>query len=255
MFKDEETCNAEMISGIKSLAASVSPPPGLKRKVMELVEMRNEKGDLLASVRIDSFQEDDAMDAVIRELQPGTGKAIYIADGGEDAVSQQTNYKAVPWEHGLDALLALASPYKPLFPVDAELLEARVYYGFDNLTKEETDSMIAESRDTGKRVVVRDLRPNRTLVGASLLYRKDGIKFEFRILGTTKSRIHVPDIGQHTVEHLTVRGHEAVYVADQGRQQLIWAEEDFASCKPLKYTLSAERSDRSWLMNIAENLA
>ena len=252
MRRHEETHEA-WISSIKSIANSVHPPSDLKRRLMEQIEMRNEKGELLASIRIDSFQEDDVMDAVIRDLKPGMGKAIYVA-GGERTVSQQTNYESVKWDRDIKALIELASPLQPSLPVDANLQDIHVYYGFENVTEAEIDDMVTESERSGKQVIVRDLHPNGVLVGIKLLYSKGDRPFELRIFRTTKSRIHVPDIDQHTIEHLTVRGNQAVYVADSERQQLIWAEEEPEAGSRLQYEILAERSNRDWLVIIAESL-
>ncbi len=254
MQKNDQNLDSWILT-LKSKADSVHPPLILKRKVMEQVEMKNQKGDTLAILRIDSFQDDDLMDAIIRELKPGMGKAIYIASQGEGTFSQQTNYDAVRWEQGMDALLELASPWKPSFPVDAELQEIRVYYGFDNLSQDEIDGMVAESEQTGKCIIVRDLRPNGVLVGMKLFYSKAEKTFELRIFRTTKSSVHVADLEQQTIEHLSVRGHQGVYVADNQRQHLIWAEEERGSRKPLQYEILAEQDNRDWIISIAESLA
>ncbi|MFC3749003.1 hypothetical protein [Paenibacillus sp. GCM10012306] len=44
------------------------------------MEMKSEKGDVLAIINIDSFQEEHDVDNVIRSLKPGMGKGIYIAN-------------------------------------------------------------------------------------------------------------------------------------------------------------------------------
>jgi hypothetical protein len=243
------------ILSLKSKADSIHPSPDLKRRVMEQVEMKNQKGDTLAILRIDSFQDNDLMDAIIRELKPGMGKAIYIAGQGEGTFSQQTNYDAVKWEQGMNALLELATPWKLSFPVDAELQEIRVYYGFDNLSQDEIDGMVAESEQTRKPIIVRDLRPNGVLAGMQFFYMKAEGTFELRIFGTTKSRVHVPDMEKQIIEHLSVRGNQGVYVADNQHQHLIWAEEEQGSSKPLQYEILAEQGNRDWIISIAESLA
>ncbi|WP_336776485.1 hypothetical protein [Paenibacillus sp. MMO-58] len=216
------------------------------------MEMRNEKGEVLAILNVDSLQEESTIDIVIRELMPGMGKGIYLA--ADKKISQQTNYAPVKWLDGLDVLKAKASSWEPVFPANAELIEVQVYYGFDNLTPEEIDEMAIESASTGKDVV-RDLKPNNTFVGVSLLYRKEEITFQFRIFGTTKSRIHVPDEDKHTIENLTIRSNDAVYVGDSEVQQLIWAEMGPTMGKALQYEILAERSHRDWLISIAESLS
>ncbi|ULL14764.1 hypothetical protein DVH26_10070 [Paenibacillus sp. H1-7] len=216
------------------------------------MEMRNEKGEVLAILNVDSLQEENTIDIVIRELRPGMGKGIYLAD--DKKISQQTNYAPVKWLDGLDKLKAKASSWEPVFPANAEVMDIQVYYGFDNLTQEEINEMAIESAKTGKDVV-RDLKPNDTFVGVSLLYRKEETTFEFRIFGTTKSRIHVPDVEKHTIEHLTIRTNEAVYVGDNEIQQLIWAEVGPTMGKALQYEVLAERSNRDWLISISESLS
>lgn len=253
MRENDETNEAWILS-IKSKAGSVHPPADLKRKVMEQIEMRNENGDILATVRIDSFQEDDVMDAIIQNLKPGMGKAIYFAGRGERTVSQQTNYDAVKWENGINELLNMALPLHLCLPIDVELHEIRVYYGFDNLSEEEIDDMIAESGKTGKQVIVRDLNPNDVLVGINLHYSKAGKFFEFRVMKTTKSRIHVPNMEEQIIEYLTVRGQKAVFLSNSGQQQLIWAEEDSGTRKAIQYELLAESCHRDWLINIANSV-
>jgi hypothetical protein len=216
------------------------------------MEMKNDKGDVIAILNIDLVQEDNAIDNIIRGLKPGMGKGIYLVN--EKKISQQTNYAAVRWLEGLDELKAKAPLWEPVFPVNAEMMDIHIFYGFDNLTQEEIDEMALESERSGKSVV-RDLRPNDTIVGVSVFYRKQESTFEFRIFGTTKSRIQVPNIDQHTIESLTIRTNEAVYVGDSEKQKLIWAEVGPNKGKVLQYEVLAERSNRDWLVSIAESLA
>lgn len=206
----------------------------------------------MAILHIDSFKEENDIDNIIRDLEPGMGKGIYIAN--EKKISQQTNYEAVKWQKGLDELKEKAPLWEPVFPVNAQVNDIRVYYGFDNLSQEEIDEMAAESERTGRNVV-RDLKPNDTLVGVSLVCCKDETTFEFRIFGTTKSRIHVPNVEHLTIENLTIRANEAVFVGDREKQQLIWAEEGPNFGKVLQYELLAERSSRDWLISVADSLA
>ncbi|WP_422656824.1 hypothetical protein ACK8P5_13645 [Paenibacillus sp. EC2-1] len=242
------------IMKMKSKANSIHPPDDLKRRVFEQINMKNEIGEVIATVRIDSFQEENPLDSILRDLKPGMGKAIYVADQGERSVNQQTNYEAITWSQNLNDLIKLATPWQLYFPVDSELLNIHVYYGFDNLTDQEIDQMIIESQKTGKNIIIKDLRPNNVLVGMKLHYKLEENSFEFRIFGTTKSRIHVPNIEQHTIEHLKIRGYDAVYIADGEKQQLIWAEETIPG-NPLQYELLAERSNRTSLVKIAESLS
>lgn len=216
------------------------------------MEMRNQKGEVLAILNIDSPQEENTIDIVIRQLKPGMGKGIYLA--ADKKISQQTNYGAVKWTGEIEELKAKTSSWEPVFPADAEVMDIQVYYGFDNLTQEEIDEMAIESSRTGNDVV-RDLRPNDTFVGVSLLYRKEETEFQFRIFGTTKSRIHVPDLEKHTIENLTIRSNEAVYIRNNELQRLIWAEVGPTKGKALQYEVVAEHSNRDSLISISESLS
>ncbi|MEK4436360.1 hypothetical protein [Paenibacillus sp. FSL K6-2862] len=216
------------------------------------MEMRNEEGEVLAIVNIDSSQGESTIDRIVRQLKPGMGRGIYLA--ADKKISQQTNYGAVKWLGGVTELMAKLSPWEPVFPADANVLDIQVYYGFDNLTEEEIDEMAMESSETGKDVV-RDLKPNDTFVGVSLLYRKDETLFQFRIFGTTKSRIQVPDMEKQTIEKLTIRSNEAVYIGDNESQRLIWAEVGPTRGKALQYEVVAEDSSRDWLISITESLS
>ncbi|MFF2091041.1 hypothetical protein [Paenibacillus sp. NPDC058174] len=242
------------INRMKSKAETILPPAQLKRKIMEQIEMRNGNGEVLASVRVDTFQPDDPMDAIIQQLKPGMGKAIYIAAQGDRTVSQQTNYAAVLWPHSLEQLFEEAAPWNPPLPVEAEIRRIEVYYGFDDVTEEEIEEMIAESEQQSKPVVVRDLRPNKNIVGARLLYDQADRNFECRLFGTTKSRIHVPDMEQQTIERLLIHGQEAVYLQNDEVRQLIWAMEVPQTSRAVQYELRAEHSDREWLLHIANTI-
>ncbi|WP_418037760.1 hypothetical protein [Paenibacillus xylanilyticus] len=216
------------------------------------MEMRNEEGEVLAILNVDSSQEENSIDRIVRQLQPGMGKGIYVA--ADKKISQQTNYGAVKWLGGVTGLKAKLSPWEPVFPAGANVIDIQVYYGFDNLTEEEIDEMARESSETGKDVV-RDLKPNDTFVGVNLLYRKDETVFQFRIFGTTKSRIQIPDVEKQTIEKLTIRSNEAVYVGDDELQRLVWAEVGPTTGKALQYEVVAEESNRDWLISITESLS
>ncbi|GGG77539.1 hypothetical protein [Paenibacillus radicis (ex Gao et al. 2016)] len=254
MNNSEKVNEEAWISQMKSNAEALLPPAHLKRKIMEQIDMRNDNGDVLASVRVDTFQPSDPMDAIIQQLKPGMGKAIYIAGQGDRAVSQQTNYEAVLWPDSLEQLFQQAAPWNPPLPLEAELRRIEVYYGFDNVTEEEREAMIAESEQQGKSVVVRDLRPNTDIVGVRLLYDKADRSFECRLFGTTKSRIHVPDMEQQTIERLRIHGQEAVYLESEEMRRLIWATEHPQAPRAVQYELLAEHGDREWLLEIANTI-
>lgn len=71
---------------------------------------------------------------------------------------------------------------------------------------------------------------------------------------TTKSRIHVPSLSGQHIERTAVRGQDAVYMSDSGRQHLIWAEEESGASKAVQYELIAQHSDREWLFRIANSV-
>jgi hypothetical protein len=240
----------ELIRSILDKAAAIEPPPELKGKVMQLV-LRGASGNPVSAIRVDSWDESDPMDRILQQLKPGMGIAVYIAGTADGAVSQQTCYKPVEWTGSLNGLLAAASPYDPRLPAGAELIRASVMYGFDNLTDDEIAEMIERSEHTGQRVVVRDLVPNDRLVGAQLDYTYGGQSFEYHILTTTKSRIHVPDIQDHRIERVAVNGQEGLYLSDGYQNQLIWVEEDSASGYPLQYEIRARQAEKEWLLAIA----
>lgn len=52
------------------------------------MEMRNEEGEVLAILNIDSSQEDNTIDRIVRQLKPGMGKGIYLA-ADKKSVSKQ----------------------------------------------------------------------------------------------------------------------------------------------------------------------
>lgn len=216
------------------------------------MEMRNVEGEVLAILNVNSLQEENTIDNVIRQLKPGMGKGIYLAN--DKKISQQTNYAPVKWFGGIEELKAKTSSWEPVFPANAEVMDIQVYYGFDNLSQEEIDEMAIESSKTGKDVV-RDLKPNDTFVGVSLLYREEETTFQFRIFGTTKSRIHVPEVEKNTIENLTIRSNEAVYVGYNELQQLVWAEVGPTMGKALQYEILAKHSNRDWLISISGSLS
>lgn len=243
------------ISHMKAKLQCMEPPKALKQKVMEQIALCNIRGEVLAAVRIDQFQADDAIDRIIQTLEPGMGKAIYIQGQNERTVNQQTNYKAVRWESDIQSLLERCSPYRLLLPAHAQLLEIRVYYGFNNLSAEEIDAMAMESIRTGQPIIVRDLQPNDDVVGINLTYSQQGQPIEYRIFKTTKSRIHVPNLSGQHIERTAVRGQDAVYMSDSGRQHLIWAEEESGAGKAVQYELIARNDDREWLFRLANSVA
>lgn len=216
------------------------------------MEIKNKSGDFLGKIQIESLESDHIMDHIIRDLRPGDGKAIYIADATENQFTQQTNYAAVEWEHGLDRLSETLSLWRPRFPAHVEVHTIQVYYGFDNLTPDEIDEMAEESKTSGQNVVVRDLKPNTKLVGVSIKYKEYGT-FKLNIFGTTKSRIQLPDHELSQVKPLHVRGAEAFYFSNDGTDRLIWIEEGISG-KALQYELIGQQILAEKLIQIADSM-
>lgn len=241
----------ELIQSILEKAATIEPPPELKGKVMQVV-LHNGSGDSVSAIRIDSWDDTDPMDRILQQLKPGTGIAVYMAGVKGGAVSQQTYYKPVDWMGSLEGLRSAAEPYELLLPSGPELVKISVMYGFDNLTDEETTAMIEQAERTGQRITVKELRPNDRLVGAQLDYTYVGKKFEYHILMTTKSRIHVPDLTSHRIERLTVNGCDGLYLTDGIQSQLIWVAHS-VSGYPLQYEIRTRQAEKEWLVAIAES--
>ncbi|MFB9277587.1 hypothetical protein [Cohnella cellulosilytica] len=218
------------------------------------MEIRNKKGDMIGKIQFQSLQDENIINKIIRGLNPGEGKAIYIADAVDNKFTQQTNYVARDWGEGLESLKEKITPWQPRFPIYSEMHKIQVYYGFDNLLPHEIDGMIEESERTGSNVVVRDLRPNNTLVGVNISYQtSDCGTYAFRIFGTTKSRIQVPNSKQSKIEQLNVRGNEAFYISNIEYNQLIWIEED-VNGKALQYEIMGRDISQEFIFTIAESM-
>ncbi|GAB6927853.1 hypothetical protein JCM10914A_18360 [Paenibacillus sp. JCM 10914] len=240
----------EHLTKTQQIHPSSQPRAQLSERIMQhIIEMHGSRGQVLAKIQIDSLapacptnQMEETIRMVIQSLSPGEGKAIYIAGEG-NTVNQQTNYRALPWTQGLESLMAAVTPLKPLLPANVLPRDILVYNGFDNASEEEIESMAAEARRTGKSVIVRDLHPNDVIVGIQLIYQQDGFPWEYRIFKTTKSRIQVPDMMGQTIQPLTIRGHEAVYLSNTGIQQLIWAEWDNSLNQAIQYEITSNSND------------
>lgn len=217
------------------------------------MDIKNQNGDFLGKIQMQSLESDHVVDQIIRTLRPGDGKAIYIADvEGNNQFSQQTNYAAVEWQYSLNELKEAMTKWQPKFPSYAEADHIQVYYGFDNLTTDEIEAMAEESRRTGQKVVVRDLKPNNTLVGVRLTYKGEGT-CTLHIFGTTKSRIQLSEHELSQVKNLLVRGAEAFYFSNHGADRLIWIEAG-SSGKALQYELIGEQMSEASLIHIAETM-
>ena len=173
------------------------------------MDINNQNGDFLGRIQMEAQESDYVVDQIIRTLKPGDGKAIYIANAGEQQFTQQTNYAAVEWEHGLEQLKETLTEWQPQFPAHAGVESIQVYYGFDNLTPDEIEAMAEESRTTGQQVVVRDLHPNNKLVGVRIRYQGKGTGPSH--FGTTKSRVYLSEDELSQVQPLRVRDAEAFY--------------------------------------------
>ncbi|PZT53277.1 hypothetical protein [Paenibacillus silvae] len=216
------------------------------------MDIKNQNGDFLGKIQMQSLESDHVVDQIIRTLRPGDGKAIYIADAEANQFTQQTNYAAVEWQYSLNELKESMTGWQPKFPSHAEADHIQVYYGFDNLTTDEIEAMAEESRRTGQKVVVRDLKPNNTLVGVRLTYKGEGT-CTLHIFGTTKSRIQLSEHELSQVKNLLVRGAEAFYFSNHRADRLIWIEAG-SSGKALQYELIGEQMSEAALIQIAETM-
>ncbi|WJM10565.1 DUF4367 domain-containing protein [Paenibacillus sp. PK1-4R] len=215
------------------------------------MDIKNKSGDVLGKIQIESLR-DNAIDRIVIDLKPGDGKAIYTADVTENQFTQQTNYAAILWDDGLEQLQRLYSPWQPKFPIDSDIDAIHVFYGFDNLTPQEIDEMIEESNRSGRNVVIRDLKPNKKVVGISITYKEYG-GYKLNIFGTTKSRIALPDHDGTTVKQAAIRGVQAFYIFDNETFQLIWIEENVHG-KALQYEIIGRNMSEDLVMKIAKSM-
>ncbi len=243
----------DMIHALKKHTSTIAPPPELKHKVMKSIELMNEQGRRLALIDVDTLTEDDPMDSVLLTMKPGTGKAIYIVDHNPaKTISNQTCYEAEHWPNDLHELSHAMAYANIKLPKLGEPQSVKVMYGFDPLEAWQVIDMYREAELSGKRVIVRDLRKNDRLVGVVLEYDQDPISFELRILTTTKSRIHVPDINEHIIIRTKVGGKPAVYLTDTTMSQLIWIDDEQEVL--LQYEIRARHATREHILNIASNV-
>lgn len=249
MFKSE----SDIISALKAKATEIHPPVELKEKVMQSIDLTNKRGEMIAKVMVDSLDPNDRFDQIIQQLKPGTGKAIFMVDNNpEKTISNQTFYEAEKWSLGLNELLKKVEPNKVKLPQQAQLQEINVMYGFDSLESWEIDEMYKEAELTGKKIIVRDLRKSNRMVGAKLLYTSDDSSFELHILITTKNRIHVPDINNHTVERTKVGSKEAVYLSDSTNHQLLWVDDEQGI--NIQYEIRTSSRSKEWVFETAIGL-
>ncbi|MGN7412393.1 hypothetical protein [Paenibacillus sp. SAF-068] len=216
------------------------------------MDIKNKSGDVLGKIQIESLRTDRAIDRIVIDLKPGEGKAIYTADATENQFTQQTNYAAIPWEDGLEQLQKLYSPWQPKFPIDSDIDAIHVFYGFDNLTPQEIDEMIEESNRLGRNIVIRDLKPNKKVVGISITYKEYG-GYKLNIFGTTKSRIALPDHDGTKVKQVALRGVEAFYIFNNETSQLVWIEEDVHG-KALQYEIIGRNMSEDLVMEITNSM-
>lgn len=213
------------------------------------MEIKNKSGNVIGKIQIESSEKDSALNAIVMNLQPGEGKAIYIADASDHQFTQQTNYAATPWEQGIDVLIDKLLPWQPRFPKNHVVRDIQVYYGFNNLSPQEIDEMAKECKSTGSNVVIRDLKPNDNIVGVRIMYDKDLL---FRMFGTTKTRIQSDNV-HATVTALNVRGYEAFFITDVEHNKLLWIEED-VNGKPLQYEISGQHIKQKEIIELAESM-
>ena len=237
---------------LKMKSEDIVPPMELKNKVFEELELISKDGDMLAKVTIDTLDEEDSFDQIIKQLQPGMGKAILLMyDNENTSFSNQTNYKHEKWDMGLDELRNRSQLRTFRTPVNADVEEVFVMYGFDSLQEDQISEMYEEARQTEHKVVTRDLIKNQTIVGAKLIYIKDGNKIELLLLTTTKNRIHVPDLSNHIIERGIVNNCDSIFLSDTVNQQLLWVEESEIN---IQYEIRASNVSKDWIFEVAENL-
>lgn len=218
------------------------------------MDIKNKSGDFLGKIQMESLESDHVVDQIIRNLRPGDGKAIYLANAAEaNQFTQQTNYAAVEWENGLDQLKEMLTEWQPKFPAFAEVERIQVYYGFDNLTPDEIQAMADESGITGQQVVIRDLKPNNKMVGIRISYQGES-EYTLQIFGTTKSRILLSDLELSKVKPMCVRGAEAFYFSNHGTDRLIWIEVGSGG-KALQYELNGQEQSAAALIQVAERMS
>lgn len=245
--------DSDIVNALKAKANEIHPPAELKEKVMHSIDLANQKGETLAKIMVDTLDANDPFDQIIRQLKPGTGKAIYMVENNPNkTISNQTCYEAEKWPLGLKELLEQFAPSAIKLPHQARLQEMNVMYGFDSLEPREMDEMVQEAEATGKNIIVRDLRKSHRLVGAKLLYSLDDSLFELHLLTTTKNRIHVPDIHQHTIERTHVGDQEALYLSDSTHHQLLWVDD--GQDIHIQYEIRTNSGSKEWIMGIAGGL-
>ena len=214
------------------------------------MEIKNKSGNVIGKIQIESSEKDTALNEIVMNLQPGEGKAIYVADAAPaHQFTQQTNYAATPWDQGMDILKEKLLPWQPRFTKKHIAQDIQIYYGFNNLSPQEIEEMAQECKSTGSNVVIRDLIPNDNIVGVRVMYDK----FLFHLFGTTKTRIQHSYNGQATVTALHVRGYDAFYISDLEYSKLLWIEED-VNGKPLQYEISGQNIEQKDLIELAESL-
>lgn len=211
---------------LRSAAKQIQPPQELRNKVMELIEFKNENGEILAKINIDSFTPLDPLNEIRQQIQPGTGVAVYVVDNNpERKIRNETFYQGEPWTQGFEELLRVARPFTFKIVREGKLKDIHVIYGFDYLTDDEVEDMYKEAKISGCKIVTRPLRRSNNIVGVDINYELDTRSVKLIVLNTTKSRIHVPDVEKHQIERMTVGLHDAVYLSDGLHQQFIWIEE------------------------------
>lgn len=215
------------------------------------MEIKNKEGNVIGKIEFQSLENNNVIDNIILDLKPGDGKAIYTANANGNNITQQTNYAAIKWNGNFDELLNGLQPWKPLFPKHT-VEEINVYYGFDNLSPSEIDDMANESVQTGRNVIVRDLKPNNTIVGVKIVYRSDMGTYILQIFGTTKSRINISADEHDKITKVVVRGNEGFFISNNDNNQLIWIEED-ANGKSLQYEMIGVGSLKDFF-SIAESM-
>lgn len=240
---------------LQGAASRLVPPEHMKERVMKTIQLqlRHANGSMAGKIDIDCLQDDTPINSALKQLKPGTGRAVYVVENNPGrTISNETYYSGEKWENGLQKLIGRRFPYSFKELLDASLSGIRIIRGFDPLTKSEIKAMYKEAKETGSAIVTRALRKNDKIVGIQLDYTYEHTRLELTILTTTKSRIHVPDVERHIVETFTINHYPAVYMEDESAQQLIWIESE---PKNIQYELRpGKKVSKDWLIAMANNM-
>ena len=67
------------------------------------MEIKNKSGNVIGKIQIESSEKDTALNEIVMNLQPGEGKAIYVADAAPD---HQFTKRTMRQHHGIKAWIS-----------------------------------------------------------------------------------------------------------------------------------------------------